>query len=177
MNVKMSTIKSIILKLQTNSKEVFDEVTRLLIKIADNILREPTNLKIRRLQRNNVTISKKILGINGGLDCLLVMGFEEKETYLVLPPSACLRTLQVVRDEILSYLKESKQDVEPNVFLGLIEDPSSENSFVSNHASNVDPISSDDSSDSTESENETETSNVSHGAIPKILVGIVYFIL
>lgn len=73
----MSTIKPVILKLQTNSKEVFDEVTRLLMKIADNILKEPTNLKIRKLQKNNATIAKKILSIKGGLDCLLTMGFEE----------------------------------------------------------------------------------------------------
>lgn len=97
---------------------------------------------------------------------------------MVLPPSACLKTLQVVRDEISNHFNELKQDMEPNMFLGLIANPSPENSLASNQARNVDltvnPMSSDDSSGLTESEDETGTSNVSRGAIPKILVSTIY---
>lgn len=64
-------------KLRANSAEVCDEVVRLLCKIADNITRNPNNPKVRILQKNNSTIKNKILAVNGGLECLILMGFKE----------------------------------------------------------------------------------------------------
>lgn len=62
---------------QENPKNASDEALRLLSKIADNILKDPANLKLRTLQKNNVTVSKKILSIGRALECLKLMGFKE----------------------------------------------------------------------------------------------------
>lgn len=63
--------------IQENSKSVSEEALRLLNKIAENILKDPSNLKLRRLQKNNATVSKKILSVSSALQCLKLMGFEE----------------------------------------------------------------------------------------------------
>lgn len=64
-------------KLKGNSVEIIDETIRILVKIADNIIKDPLNLKYRTLQKDNITIKSKILSVKGGLECLLAMGFQE----------------------------------------------------------------------------------------------------
>lgn len=73
----MSILNDSIKKLELNSDDVYNETVRLLVKIIDNVLKEPTNKKLRVLQKNNATIAKKILAVNGGLDCLKAIGFIE----------------------------------------------------------------------------------------------------
>lgn len=73
----MSLLNDSIKKLEINSEDVYNETVRLLVKIIDNVLKEPTNKKLRVLQKNNATISKKILAIQGGSDCLKAIGFVE----------------------------------------------------------------------------------------------------
>lgn len=67
----------VISKLQRNPKQIYQEAVRLLTKIAENILHDPSNKKLRTLQKSNPTISKKILSVFGGIECLILMGFEE----------------------------------------------------------------------------------------------------
>lgn len=64
-------------KLRTNSAEVAIEIVRILEKIADNILKYPSDAKYRTLQKKNETIRNKIMSIKGGIECLKVMGFKE----------------------------------------------------------------------------------------------------
>lgn len=64
-------------KLKENSKEVTDETIRILLKVADNILKDPTNLKWRTLQKENQIIKNKIVLSRGGVECLKLMGFQE----------------------------------------------------------------------------------------------------
>lgn len=71
------SFEEIVVKLRSNSVEICDEVVRLLCKIADNIIKNPNNPKVRILQKNNSTIKNKVLAANGGLECLLLMGFQE----------------------------------------------------------------------------------------------------
>lgn len=78
----MSFLNDSIRKLELNSDDVYNETVRLLVKIIDNVLKEPTNKKLRVLQRNNATIAKKILAVNGGLDCLKAIGFIEVVCYV-----------------------------------------------------------------------------------------------
>lgn len=66
-----------ILKLETNSEPIYKEVSGLLVKIADNILKDPSNFKLRTLKKSNAIVSKKILAATGGLECLKLMGFKE----------------------------------------------------------------------------------------------------
>ncbi|KRT83441.1 hypothetical protein AMK59_4192 [Oryctes borbonicus] len=94
-----------ITKLQRNPKDIYQEATRLLIKIAENILKNPLNQKLRTLQKSNTTVSNKILDVFGGIDCLVLMGFEERSSCLTLPLDASLEKLKQVKDDIIKYEK------------------------------------------------------------------------
>lgn len=76
----MSLLEFSIKKLESNSEDVYNEAVRLLIKIVDNVLKDPTNKKIRVLQKHNATISKKLICVQGGTDCLKLIGFVEVST-------------------------------------------------------------------------------------------------
>ncbi|XP_018571005.1 peptide-N(4)-(N-acetyl-beta-glucosaminyl)asparagine amidase [Anoplophora glabripennis] len=88
-----------------NSKSVSDEALRLLCKIVENILKDPSNIKLRTLQKNNVTVSKKILPVKGALEFLKLMGFQEQKTYFVLPASLSLTTLEKFKTSIVKWRK------------------------------------------------------------------------
>lgn len=64
-------------KLTENPPEVLDEVVRILEKVADNILKNSSDLKYRTLLKDNKTIKNKVLSIKGGVECLKLMGFQE----------------------------------------------------------------------------------------------------
>lgn len=64
-------------KLKENHSEIVDDVIRILEKIANNILKDPLNLKYRTLQKDNATIKNKIIATIGGIECMVLMGFEE----------------------------------------------------------------------------------------------------
>lgn len=67
-------------KLEQNPTGVFEEAIRLLCKIGENILKNPLKSNIRVLKKSNDTIANKILGVKGGKECLILMGFEEVST-------------------------------------------------------------------------------------------------
>ncbi|XP_049606380.1 peptide-N(4)-(N-acetyl-beta-glucosaminyl)asparagine amidase isoform X2 [Syngnathus scovelli] len=83
-----------------NSNEVFFEVCKLLLSYADNILRNPNVEKYRSIRIGNPTFSTKLLPINGAVECLFEMGFEESDTHLVFPNSSSLDQLKVTRESI-----------------------------------------------------------------------------
>lgn len=60
-----------------NPTEVYNETVRILVKIADNIIKNPHNLKIRSLQKANNIIHSKIINVKGATECLKLMGFVE----------------------------------------------------------------------------------------------------
>lgn len=66
-----------VIQLETNSEPTYREVSELLVKIADNILKDPSNPRMRTLKKSNAVVSKKILAATGGLECLKLMGFKE----------------------------------------------------------------------------------------------------
>ncbi|KAF5300863.1 hypothetical protein FQR65_LT09024 [Abscondita terminalis] len=140
------------LKIQSNNLETFQEVVRLLVKIADNIIKDPTNTKIRSLQKSNPTISNKILRATGGLDCLKLMGFEENDSTLVLPLSVSANQVKLVRDQIYNLQNDSVTTSDVAVETSL------------NNDSNYSDCTSDSSSDSDDKE------STSKGAIPKVIM-------
>lgn len=73
----MSFLNDSIKKLEFNNENVYNEAVRLLVKIIDNVLKEPSNKKVRLLQKSNATVFRKILTVEGGLDCLRAIGFVE----------------------------------------------------------------------------------------------------
>ncbi|KAH9965740.1 hypothetical protein BC827DRAFT_1179494 [Russula dissimulans] len=58
-----------------NSKEVALRSLRTLSKIADNLLREPDNVKFRQFKPTNVIIKRDLVGPKGALEYAVAMGF------------------------------------------------------------------------------------------------------
>lgn len=72
-----SNYTSCIAALEENSQEVYLETTALLLKVADNVLRNPTKQQYRSIRLSNPTVASKILPAIGAMECLFSMGFEE----------------------------------------------------------------------------------------------------
>ncbi|XP_017780885.1 PREDICTED: peptide-N(4)-(N-acetyl-beta-glucosaminyl)asparagine amidase [Nicrophorus vespilloides] len=104
----MFTHSDVILLLVKNPVDVFDETTRLLVKIADNILKNPENTKVRTLQKSNNTIANKIIKVSGAVDCLKFMGFQENEDTLTLPLTSKLNNLELLRKELIKMKEGGK---------------------------------------------------------------------
>ncbi|XP_069575274.1 peptide-N(4)-(N-acetyl-beta-glucosaminyl)asparagine amidase [Brachyistius frenatus] len=83
-----------------NPNEVFLDVAKLLLRYADNILRNPNEEKYRMIRIGNPTFSTKLLPIKGAVECLFEMGFEEAETHLIFPKSASVEQLKLIRESI-----------------------------------------------------------------------------
>ncbi|KAM8840368.1 peptide-N(4)-(N-acetyl-beta-glucosaminyl)asparagine amidase isoform 2-T2 [Spinachia spinachia] len=91
-----------------NSNEDFLDAAKLLLTYADNILRSPNEEKYRSIRIGNPTFSTKLLPINGAVECLFEMGFEE---------SAAVEQLKRIRDCLASErdqrLRGGEQPVQP----------------------------------------------------------------
>ncbi|KAJ8941940.1 hypothetical protein NQ318_013273 [Aromia moschata] len=89
--------------LSENSKAVSDEASRLLLKISDNILKDPSNTKLRLLQKSNTTISSKVLAAKGATECLKFMGFQELYSH------PFLRNIERYFHDVLQYEDKNLQ--------------------------------------------------------------------
>ena len=63
--------------MRTNDPEMFQPAASLLVKIANNILKDPFNLKYRQIRLANEKFMQKLLPAAGAVECLFAMGFEE----------------------------------------------------------------------------------------------------
>lgn len=79
LSFRMSTInRESVIKLEENQNT--DEYTNgvnILLKLLDNIIREPHNQKYRRIRLENQTIKDKVLCLPGARELLHHIGFEE----------------------------------------------------------------------------------------------------
>ncbi|CAH1965984.1 unnamed protein product [Acanthoscelides obtectus] len=96
-------LENLLENLGKNSPDEINEAVRVLSKIADNILKDPKNSKIRTLQKSNATISKKILALKGGVDCLIMMGFKENATNFTMPSNTSLESVMEFREILVSW--------------------------------------------------------------------------
>lgn len=137
----MSDLELSLKKLESNNDAAYNEAVRLLIKIIDNVLKDPVNKKLRALQKNNATVSKKILAVEGGLDCLVSIGFVEVSykpsqktcngllilfkngATFVLPESVTETHLKYVRD----VFAKRKKGESVNLFSNLLAENEREN--------------------------------------------------
>lgn len=117
-------------KLASNKSDITKEAIRLLIKIADNILKDPNNTQKRSLQKHNAVILNKIIPASGAVDCLKLMGFIEvintiliinlvfslrffmfqNESSFQLPPDVPSHNLQEVRSALLNWSPKKSYD-------------------------------------------------------------------
>ncbi|XP_067001286.2 peptide-N(4)-(N-acetyl-beta-glucosaminyl)asparagine amidase isoform X3 [Anabrus simplex] len=97
--------------LEENPAEVFLDSTSILLKLMDNVIRNPSNPRYRSIRIANPTVSKKLMSAIGAMECLFEIGFEEDEDRLTLPESIPLDYLMQVREELTlrrnSYLSSS----------------------------------------------------------------------
>lgn len=68
---------SVLNNLEENDRYVFLEVTKILLRILDNVIKAPENPKYRKLQLKSETISKKLIPAIGAMECLFEFGFQE----------------------------------------------------------------------------------------------------
>lgn len=64
-------------ELERNTKEVYLETTRILLKILENIINHPRDDKHRTLKLTNPTVINKLLPVIGAMECLFAIGFNE----------------------------------------------------------------------------------------------------
>ncbi|XP_069770107.1 peptide-N(4)-(N-acetyl-beta-glucosaminyl)asparagine amidase [Narcine bancroftii] len=86
--------------LSENPEALFLDASELLLRYADNILRNPNEDKYKSIKIGNQTFSNRLLPVKGAVECLFEMGFQEEETHLVFPKNASIQRLQSIRDLI-----------------------------------------------------------------------------
>ncbi|XP_048580324.1 peptide-N(4)-(N-acetyl-beta-glucosaminyl)asparagine amidase isoform X2 [Nematostella vectensis] len=87
-------------QLKGNSAVVFMETSELLLKFANNIMGEPENPKYRSIRLGNKIFQNKLLPVEGAVECLFAMGFEESEDRLIFPSNCSLEALHTLRDTL-----------------------------------------------------------------------------
>jgi peptide-N4-(N-acetyl-beta-glucosaminyl)asparagine amidase len=68
---------SCILALEENPEDVYLETSSVLLKLVDNVIKNPSNPKYRSIKLGNPTVSSKLLPVVGAMECLFEMGFQE----------------------------------------------------------------------------------------------------
>lgn len=91
---------SVLNNLEENDRYVFLEVTKILLRILDNVIKAPENPKYRKLQLKSETISKKLIPAIGAMECLFEFGFQEADDSLVLPPTTSLTKIKNMREKL-----------------------------------------------------------------------------
>ncbi|XP_067915959.1 peptide-N(4)-(N-acetyl-beta-glucosaminyl)asparagine amidase [Heterodontus francisci] len=87
-------------ELSQNPEQIFLDASELLLRYADNILRNPNEDKYKSIKIGNQAFSNRLLPVKGAVECLFEMGFQEEEAHLVFPKNASVEKLQKIRDLI-----------------------------------------------------------------------------
>ncbi|KAK7576058.1 hypothetical protein V9T40_012344 [Parthenolecanium corni] len=91
--------KSTFKKLEENNGDVYKEVFDILLKVLDNVIKAPENIKYRKLRLSNEIVSNKLIPAIGALECLFDFGFQEADEFLELPQTIPLEEIQKIRQE------------------------------------------------------------------------------
>lgn len=98
----MSTMnESLVLALErTNAKDSYVTGAETLLRLLDNIIREPQNEKFRSVRLENRTIKEKLLSVSGMKPLMLEIGYVEASGTLSLPANVVIAKLRKYRDFI-----------------------------------------------------------------------------
>lgn len=72
---------SCILALEENPEDVYLETTSVLLKLVDNVIKNPSNPKYRSIKLGSPTVSNKLIPVVGAMECLFEMGFQEVSSH------------------------------------------------------------------------------------------------
>lgn len=70
-------VSATLLTLEENPREIYLEVTSVLLRLASNVIKNPSEPKFRSIRLANPTVVNKLLPAVGAMECLFEMGFEE----------------------------------------------------------------------------------------------------
>ena len=106
---------SIVKKLCDNDPKTFQDAKEILIKLINNILRDPQNVKYRRIRLSNPKVESMLLNANGAFEILFSVGFEEDTDALILPLSASIEVLKVFQKAIedLKPIQKATPELKP----------------------------------------------------------------
>lgn len=90
----------------TNKDEVFLSTGSILVKFANNVLKDPSNTKYRKIRLGNEIFMTKLLPVHGAVECLFGMGFQEESDELFLPTSSDLEDLKALRGALIDEISK-----------------------------------------------------------------------
>ncbi|XP_071523936.1 peptide-N(4)-(N-acetyl-beta-glucosaminyl)asparagine amidase [Panulirus ornatus] len=110
---KVSCVESLL----ENDKELMEGAVETLLKIADNILKDPSNEKFRSLNLSSSIVEQKLIPAIGALEVLFLMGFQEGDDRLVLPSDDPLDNVRKYQQQLLK-LRQERMDKLPQAVKG-----------------------------------------------------------
>lgn len=73
----MSSLKRCVDLLNENETKVYTEVCNVLSRLCRNVIKNPSELKYRKVRLSNPIVAEKILPAVGAMECLFEIGFVE----------------------------------------------------------------------------------------------------
>uniref|UniRef100_A0A182M8N8 Peptide-N(4)-(N-acetyl-beta-glucosaminyl)asparagine amidase n=1 Tax=Anopheles culicifacies TaxID=139723 RepID=A0A182M8N8_9DIPT len=92
--------QALVLALESNPKESYVVAAETLLRLLDNIIREPQNAKFRTVRIDNPSIREKLLSVDGMKQLMLAIGFIESQGTLTVPSNVLLANLRRYREFI-----------------------------------------------------------------------------
>ena len=89
-------------QLLENERQVMIDAVKVLIRCADNILKNPAESKFRSLPVANSMVQQCLLPAYGAIECLFEMGFVESSDHFLLPESSSLSRVKNMRDALVT---------------------------------------------------------------------------
>ena len=98
------TMATAIQSLRTAPKQEALTAIATLVKITDKIISNPNEAKYRSIKKNNEMLKRKLGTVNGGIECLLALGFqdsEDGESFRIVPSASAWNVLTQGKEQLL----------------------------------------------------------------------------
>ncbi|XP_071502656.1 peptide-N(4)-(N-acetyl-beta-glucosaminyl)asparagine amidase-like [Diadema antillarum] len=88
-------ILSVFRELSQNDTTAFLDVSELLLKYVNNIIKHPEVSKYRSIRLGNKSFESRVLPVSGALECLFTVGFQENDDKITLNETDSLEGLRL----------------------------------------------------------------------------------
>ncbi|XP_053676880.1 peptide-N(4)-(N-acetyl-beta-glucosaminyl)asparagine amidase [Anopheles nili] len=112
--------QALVLALESNPKESYVVAAETLLRLLDNIIREPQNAKYRTVRLDNPAIRDKLLSVEGMKQLMLAIGFIESNGTLTVPSNVLLANVRRYREFINERKELIKNPPKPKVSVASI---------------------------------------------------------